>query len=248
MSILRLHRLGDAPDAPFPPAESACIEPNGLLAFGGDLHPDRLLNAYRHGAFPWFSEGEPILWWCPDPRVVFETQTFRLSRRLLRSLRHSNWSIRADTAFEAVIAACSSMPRRDQDGTWITPDMRAAYVELHRLGHAHSIEVFDGDGPENRLIGGAYGVAIGRMFFGESMFNRTSGASKIALGALVFRLREWGWPLIDGQVENPHLLGLGAVRRPRAAFLADVATLTRQPGRIGRWTEAFGTLRPSDLG
>jgi leucyl/phenylalanyl-tRNA---protein transferase len=248
MSMPRLHRLGSATDAPFPPPELAYIEPNGLLAMGGDLSPGRLLNAYRRGIFPWFAEGEPILWWCPDPRVVFETQTFRLSRRLLRSLRHSNWSIRADTAFESVIVACGSVPRRDQDGTWITPEMRAAYLELHRLGHAHSIEVFEGDEPELRLIGGVYGVAIGRMFFGESMFSHVSGASKIALGALALRLREWGWPLIDGQVENPHLLRLGAVHRPRASFLADVATLADQPGRIGCWTEAFGVLGPSDLG
>jgi leucyl/phenylalanyl-tRNA--protein transferase len=176
------------PEAPFPPAAQALRVPDGLLAVGGDLSPARLLNAYRHGIFPWFSEGQPILWWTPDPRMVFRTGKPILSTRFRRSLRNCAWQVRADTAFDQVIAACASLPRPGQDGTWITPGMLAAYRELHRLGHAHSVEVFDGD----RLVGGIYGVAIGRMFFGESMFSAEPGGSKVALAALARRLREWG--------------------------------------------------------
>lgn len=229
---IRLPLLPPDPSAPFPPTETATREPNGLLAMGGDLSPTRLLNAYRHGIFPWYSAGEPILWWCPDPRMVFRTDAFRLSRRLCRELRHSPWEIRTDTAFAAVIDACARSPRPGQDGTWITPEMRAAYVELHRLGHAHSVEVFDGE----RLVGGIYGVAIGRMFFGESMFSAATGGSKVALAGLVRILRGWGWPLLDAQVENPHLLSLGGRRLPRPGFLAEVGRLTALPGEPGPWT------------
>lgn len=229
---IRLPLLPPDPSAPFPPGESATRDPNGLLAMGGDLTPARLLNAYRHGIFPWYSAGEPILWWCPDPRMVFRTDAFRLSSRLRRVLRRSPWVLRADTAFEAVIDACAHGPRPGQDGTWITPEMRAAYAALHRLGHAHSLEVFDGD----RLVGGIYGVAVGRMFFGESMFSTASGGSKVALAGLVRVLRGWGWPLLDAQVENPHLLSLGGRRLPRPAFLAEVARLTALPEPPGPWT------------
>jgi leucyl/phenylalanyl-tRNA--protein transferase len=228
--------LGPDPASPFPPPARALRSPDGLLAAGGDLSPVRLLNAYRNGIFPWFSEGEPILWWSPDPRMVFDTASFRLSSRLRRSLRHSDWSLRADTAFDEVMATCASAPRPGQDGTWIGSRMRAAYGELHRLGHAHSIEVRAGD----RLVGGIYGVAIGRMFYGESMFSGESGGSKVALAALARVLAGWGWPLIDAQVENPHLLALGARRMPRAAFLAQAGQLAALPGRVGAWTEAFG--------
>ncbi len=245
--IIYLPGLGPSPDAPFPPAEQALTDPDGLLAMGGDLHPDRLLNAYRHGIFPWYSEGDPIFWWCPDPRVVFRTDAFRLARRFRRSLRHSPWVVRADTAFVEVIDACSETPRHGQDGTWITTQMREAYLALHRLGHAHSIEVFDSDQPEAGLVGGLYGVAIGRMFFGESMVSLTSGGSKVALGALAQLLREWDWPLIDGQVENSHLLSLGAESWPRSRFLAKVETLCAHPGRIGRWSDAFGVRPAADL-
>ena len=178
---MRLPRLGADPDSPFPPLRSALREPDGLLAVGGDLSPARLLNAYRHGIFPWFSPGEPILWWSPDPRVVFDTAAFRLSRRFRRELRRSEWTLSADTDFAAVMRACADIPRAGQDGgTWIGEEMLAAYGELHRLGHAHSIEVRDG----GQLVGGLYGVAIGRMFFGESMFSAASGGSKLALAAL----------------------------------------------------------------
>lgn len=245
--IIYLPPLGPSPDAPFPPAAQALAEPEGLLAMGGDLHSDRLINAYRHGIFPWYSEGEPILWWCPDPRVVFRTGTFRLSSRFRRGLRRSGWVVRADTAFEAVLDTCGNTPRRGQDGTWITAQMREAYLALHRLGHAHSIEVFDSDRPDARLVGGLYGVAIVQMFFGESMVSLESGGSKVAIGALASRLKEWGWPLIDGQVENPHLLSLGAEHWPRAQFLAEVEALAARPGRIGAWSEAFGRLAAVDM-
>ena len=235
---LRLPQLGADPASPFPPAGTALREPDGLLAMGGDLSPQRLHNAYAHGVFPWFSDGQPILWWSPDPRTVFRTDGVHLSARMRRELRRSEWRIVADRDFGAVIAACASAPRPGQDGTWITRDMQAAYCGLHRLGHAHSIEVRDG----GRLVGGLYGVAIGRMFFGESMFSAESGGSKVALAALALRLREWGWPLIDAQVGNPHLDTLGADAWPRPRFLAAVAEACAQPGRPGSWAGTFGTL------
>jgi leucyl/phenylalanyl-tRNA--protein transferase len=228
---IRLPLLPRDPAAPFPPAGRALREPNGLLAMGGDLTPERLLNAYRHGIFPWYSAGEPILWWCPDPRVVFDTDTFALPSRLRRRLRSSPWQVCADTAFADVISACAASPRPGQDGTWITDEMRAAYLELHRLGQAHSVEVFDGA----RLVGGIYGVAVGRMFFGESMFSAASGGSKVALAGLARILSGWGWPLIDAQVENPHLLSLGARHLPRPQFLAEVARWSAEPGLPGSW-------------
>ncbi len=241
---LRLPWLSPDPHAPFPPVERALRDPDGLLAAGGDLSPGRLLNAYRHGIFPWFSEGEPILWWSPDPRIVFRTEGVRLSRRFLRQLRSSGWVARADTAFVDVMTACAATPRAGQGGTWITADMRHAYAELHRLGHAHSVEVFDDGG---RLVGGIYGVAVGRMFFGESMVSLASGGSKAALAALALRLQAWDWPLIDAQVENPHLLRMGGETRPRTRFLAEIEPLTAAPGRIGSWRDAFGTLPLGDV-
>lgn len=231
------------PAAPFPPAELALRQPDGLLAVGGDLSPARLLNAYRGGIFPWFSAGQPILWWSPDPRTVFRTNGVRLSSRFRRTLRHSTWNVRADTRFAEVIVACANASRRGQDGTWITREMQAAYVELHRLGHAHSVEVFDG----TTLVGGIYGVAIGRMFFGESMFSAASGGSKVALAALAHRLREWGWPLLDAQVENEHLLSLGAELRARTEFLRTVAVQTQEPAEAGSWNARFGVLPASEL-
>ncbi len=235
--------LPPLPDAPFPPPGSALREPDGLLAIGGDLTPTRLLNAYSSGIFPWFSQGQPILWWSPDPRMVIHTGRFRLPSRLRRSLRRSEWVVCADTAFEQVIAACADAPRPGQDGTWITPSMQAAYIELHRLGHAHSVEVFNG--PE--LVGGIYGVAIGRMFFGESMFSGESGGSKVALAGLARRLWQWGWPLIDAQVHNPHLVTLGAQALPRAKFLAEVASLAHLAEVAAPWSTRFATLRAAEL-
>ena len=224
------------PDAPFPPAELALREPDGLLAVGGDLSPARLLHAYAGGVFPWFSEGQPILWWSPDPRMVFRSDGVRLSSRFRRQLRASNWQVSADTAFAEVMHACAQAPRPGQDGTWITAGMLQAYAELHRLGHAHSVEVRDG----TELVGGIYGVAIGRMFFGESMFSGRSGGSKVALAALARVLHGWGWPLIDAQVENPHLLRMGGKRMPRKAFLEQARGLAGAPGTGGSWTARFG--------
>jgi leucyl/phenylalanyl-tRNA---protein transferase len=236
---LRLPWLSPDPSSPFPPVRGALRDPDGLLAAGGDLSPERLLNAYRHGIFPWYSDDQPILWWSPDPRTVFRTDGVHLSRRFRRQLRNCDWVARADTAFVEVIDACAAVPRPGQRGTWITDEMRDAYLALHRLGHAHSVEVFDGDGG---LVGGIYGVAVGRMFFGESMVSLSSGGSKAALAALARRLHDWEWPLIDAQVENPHLLRCGAETWLREHFLAAVAAQVAEPGRIGAWTAAFGTL------
>lgn len=233
------------PDGPFPPVDQALREPDGLLAVGGDLSTGRLLQAYRHGIFPWYSEGQPLLWWSPDPRMVFRTDGVHLSSRFRRQLRHSTWEVRADTRFDAVLEACASTPRPGQHGTWITARMKAAYRQLHRLGHAHSVEVLDTDG---ELVGGLYGVASGRMFYGESMFSARSGGSKVALAALARCLHDWGWPLLDAQVENPHLLSLGAERWARSRFQAAVEELAGQPGRIGTWTGDFGHVPAASLG
>ena len=239
----RLPWLSTDPGSPFPLAETALRDPDGLLAVGGDLHPTRLLNAYRHGIFPWYSDDQPILWWSPDPRAVFRTDGVHLSRRFRRQLRASDWFARADTAFEDVIDACAGLPRPGQDGTWITAEMRNAYLGLHRLGHAHSIEVFD----NRTLVGGIYGVAIGRMFFGESMVSLASGGSKAALAALAAHLYAQGWPLIDAQVANPHLQRMGAETWPRSRFTSEVEALVDAPARIGAWTDEFGTLALADL-
>ena len=235
-SPLALPLLGEAPDSPFPPASRALREPDGLLAVGGDLSPTRLLNAYRHGIFPWFSRGQPILWWSPDPRMVFGTDGVRLSTRFRRMLRGSAWTVRADTAFAEVVAACARTKRPGQRGTWITPAMQSAYGELHRLGHAHSVEAYDGE----MLVGGIYGVAIGRMFFGESMFSALSGGSKVALAALARALQGWGWPLIDAQVESAHLVSLGAHAMPRDDFLRAIQALVDADAPAGPWTGRFG--------
>ncbi|MFZ5606138.1 MAG: leucyl/phenylalanyl-tRNA--protein transferase [Pseudomonadota bacterium] len=228
--------LAADPEAPFPPPEQALAEPDGLLAAGGDLSPARFLKAYRSGIFPWFSEGEPILWWSPSRRAVLRTDGVHLPSRLRRRLRNSGWTVRADTAFAAVVDGCAA-PRRGQSGTWITAGMRTAYLELHRLGHAHSIEVFDAG---DRLIGGVLGLAFGRMFCGDSMYSAESGASSLALAILARRLRGWGWPLIDAQVPNPHTRRLGVEAWPRADYLAALAALRDAPGVSGPWWEPFG--------
>ena len=229
--------LDPDPLAPFPPAGQALREPDGLLAVGGDLSPQRLLNAYRHGIFPWYSRGQPILWWSPDPRMVFDVVSFRLPSRFARSLRKSSWTLRADTSFGDVIDTCAHAPREGQgSGSWIVPEMIEAYRELHRLGHAHSIEVFD----DARLVGGIYGVAVGRMFCGESMFSVMPGGSKVALAGLVELLKGWDWPLIDAQIENAHLVGLGGHPMSRSEFLHHLASLQAQQGHAGAWTGEFG--------
>ncbi len=243
MKPTRLPRLGDQPGAPFPPPELALSIPNGLLAFGGDLSPARLLNAYRQGIFPWYDDSRPILWWCPDPRTVFFSDQVHLSRRARRRLRGSGWRLRADTRFAETIDACARAPRRGQQGTWITPELREAFLDLHRLGHAHSIEVFRG----GHQIGGLYGLAIGRMFFAESMYSAETDASKAALTGLAALLNERGWPLIDAQVENPHLSRLGARSMPRTAFLNRIDELCAQPETAGSWADSVGERALSEL-
>src|SRR3954468_22759304 len=185
-TVIRIPILRAGPLEPFPPVESALTDPDGLLAAGGDLSPARLLAAYRLGIFPWYSRGQPILWWSPDPRTVFDTAKMHVPRRLARFLRQCGWALTADTAFETVVRACAA-PRAKQRGTWLDPEMRTAYQRLHALGHAHSVEAWDGAA----LAGGIYGVAIGRMFFGESMFSATENGSKVALLALARVLCAW---------------------------------------------------------
>ena len=197
MTLIRIPILHAGARDEFPAVETALDEPNGLLAAGGDLSPQRLLDAYRHGIFPWYSDDEPILWWSPDPRTVFATGHVHISTKLRRWLGHCNWMIRADTAFAEVMRACAA-PRTTQPGTWITQEIFEAYTLLHRLGHAHSVEVYDGA----RLVGGIYGVAIGHMFFGESMFSAATNGSKVALIALCRMLHSWGFPLLDAQVAS----------------------------------------------
>ncbi len=217
-------------DAPFPPAESALRRPNGLLCAGGDLSPQRLLDAYRHGIFPWFSEGEPILWWSPDPRMVLFPQELKISRSLARSLRRGQYEVRLDTAFPAVIRECS-LPRADQDGTWITPEMQQAYGRLHELGHAHSVETWIG----GKLAGGLYGMAIGRAFYGESMFSRVTDASKIALAHLARYLERQGFAVIDCQMKTAHLASLGAREIRRRELTRGLDTWTTAGPAPGKW-------------
>jgi leucyl/phenylalanyl-tRNA---protein transferase len=200
---------------PFPPLERALDDPNGLLAAGGDLDATRLLDAYRRGIFPWSSEGQPLLWWTPDPRMVLFTDDFRASRSLRRRLREGRFEVRIDTACDSVIRECAA-PRDNQPGTWITDEIRRAYGELHQRGYVHSVETWR----EDALVGGLYGVAIGRVFFGESMFARETDASKVALASLVDLLRRQAVPLIDCQQETEHLASMGARTIPRARFAA----------------------------
>ena len=235
-----LFQLASRPTAPFPDPALAETEPNGLLAVGGDLSPQRLRNAYRLGIFPWFSAGQPILWWSPDPRLVLFPDRLRISRSLRKTLRRGTFTVSLDRDFGAVIRACAA-PRADADGTWIVPEMARAYERLHSVGLAHSAEVWrDGE-----LVGGLYGVAIGRAFFGESMFSRASDASKVALAHLVRCSSAWGFALIDCQVYTPHLASLGAVEIPRAEFLQRLADAVDQPVAAGAWDMAFRAPRPS---
>jgi len=206
--------------AAMPPTARALREPNGLLAVGGALTPEWLIHAYRHGIFPWFSAEQPILWWAPDPRAVLLPEEFRVSRSLARSIRKRGYETRIDSAFEAVIEACAA-PRDGTAGTWITRDMHRAYVLLHERGLAHSFETWH----EGRLIGGLYGVALGRVFFGESMFTRGTDASKVALARLVGECRRLGVPLIDCQMPSPHLTSLGGRNLPRVRFESELAAL-----------------------
>jgi leucyl/phenylalanyl-tRNA--protein transferase len=207
----------DPPEA-FPDVGSAVDTPDGLLAAGGDLSETRLLYAYRHGIFPWFDDGQPILWWSPDPRCIIRPDEFHLSRRLRRYLRQSGFEVSFNTAFDEVIAKCAE-DREGQQGTWITNEMMDAYSQLHKNGWAHSIEVWS----DGVLSGGLYGLAIGKAFFGESMFSRHSNASKAAMLALCQLLEQAGFAVLDCQVESPHLVSLGATLVPRAEFAAMLA-------------------------
>lgn len=205
----------ESPDAPFPPVEQAETEPNGLLAVGGDLSPARLLNAYRAGIFPWYSPGQPILWWSPNPRAVLFPGNLRLNRSLRKAIRNRGFQVSFDQAFGAVMRACAA-PRDGADGTWITAQMLAAYETLHQLGRAHSVEVWH----DGELAGGLYGVHLGRVFFGESMFSLRRDASKVALAYLSDFALARGLRLIDCQVYSDHLLSLGAEEIPRSRFNA----------------------------
>jgi len=223
--MTRLTQLRDDHPETFPDPAQAVRDPNGLLAFGGDLSPQRLIAAYSQGIFPWYSQGDPLLWWSPDPRCTFATDGVHVSRRLARTLRHSEWTLSMDRAFTRVMRECAA-PRAGEPGTWITEDMLAAYTRLHELGHAHSLEVWNG----HALVGGIYGVAIGRAFSAESMFSRATDASKAALIALCRTLHGWGFPLLDAQVPNPHLQRMGAICLPRADYRRRLRELVVQPG------------------
>ncbi len=218
------------PTAPFPSVELARRDPDGLLALGGDLSPERLLSAYRHGIFPWYSEGQPILWWSPDPRMVLRPDALKISRSLGKTLRKRPFRISLDEDFATVMAACAE-PRGAGQGTWITAAIHLAYQHLYTLGYAHSVEAWQ----DEQLVGGLYGVALGRIFFGESMFARVSDASKVAFVQLVRQLRRWGYVLIDCQIYTGHLASLGAAPMPRAEFCAALEQYVQPPNHAGRW-------------
>jgi len=220
------------PDSAFPPIEAAMDEPNGLLAAGGDLSPGRILAAYRSGIFPWFGAGQPILWWSPDPRMVLYVDEFHVSHSLRKRVKRREFEIRVDTAFGEVMAQCAHAPRRGQLGTWITPAIMDAYRELHVEGFGHSVEAWrDGE-----LVGGLYGLALDRMFFGESMFAHESDASKVALAGLVEVLRRLDMPLIDCQQETAHLASFGARAIPRPAFATHLNELIHSTAPPAGWT------------
>lgn len=216
----------------FPKLDEALDDPNGLIAAGGDLSLERLITAYQKGIFPWYEEGQPILWWSPDPRTVLYPEHFILRRSLRKAIRNKPWTISFDRNFDAVIRACAQ-PRPGSTGTWITDEMMTAYNRLHIAGPAHSVEVWD---DESRLIGGLYGVAMGGVFFGESMFSLASEASKVAYAYLVCHLQHWGYRLIDCQIESEHLLTLGAENISRQVFSEQVEEWTRLEGRSLPWS------------
>lgn len=217
---------------PFPPVEKALKDPSGLLCAGADLSVGRLLDAYRHGIFPWYSRGEPVLWWSPDPRMVLYCKELKVARSLAKNLRNKGYELRIDSAFRQVLEGCAA--RRD---TWLGESMKAAYLALHRAGHAHSFETWRA----GELVGGLYGVAIGRMFYGESMFSRATDASKVALVHLVDFLRQRGFPLVDCQMNTPLLASLGAREIPRRAFLRELAALVDYDEPAGPWKERVAT-------
>lgn len=214
----------------FPPIDAALAEPNGLLAAGGNLTPERLVDAYRHGIFPWYSDDQPLLWWSPDPRMVLFPAELRLTHSLKKRLRRRDYEIRADTCFEQVMRACAE-PRPGQQGTWITDDMVDAYCALHTRGLAHSVETWiDGE-----LAGGLYGIALGHMFYGESMFTRVTDASKLAFAHLVRQIGRWGFGMTDCQMKTSHLAAFGAREIPRSEFMRKLRELVNYPGQDGTW-------------
>jgi len=220
----------ESPDAEFPDPAEAEQDPNGLLAIGGDLSSERLLMAYQRGIFPWFSVGQPLLWWSPNPRMVLLPRDLRISRSLRKSIRRKRFEVSMDQAFDQVIHGCSQ-PRPNEQGTWLVPEMMEAYGRLHQLGHAHSVETWlDGD-----LVGGLYGVAMGKIFFGESMFSRATDTSKIALVFLVDCIARWGYEMVDCQVYTEHLETLGAKQIPRTEFQRTVEAGTRKPADDVNW-------------
>jgi leucyl/phenylalanyl-tRNA--protein transferase len=224
--------LDEEPNAPFPDVSLAERDPNGLLAVGGDLSPQRIRNAYIKGIFPWFSEGEPILWWSPDPRTVLFPEQIKISRSLRKTLKKMAFKVSFDRDFEDVIRACAE-PRENSPGTWLLPEMIEAYHKQHQLGLAHSVEVWQ----DERLVGGLYGMAIGGVFFGESMFSRLPDTSKIALVHLSRTLEKWGFKMIDCQVYTQHLASLGAEEIPRKTFCRDLRHWCKLPGQPGSWSE-----------
>ena len=228
------------PGDPFPPVSRALRSPNGLLCAGADLSAPRLLDAYSKGIFPWFSEGDPILWWSPHPRMVLFPDELKVSRSLRRTLARDAFETRYDTAFAEVMRACAE-PRDGQAGTWIVPEMVAAYVRLHELGFAHSVESWQG----GALAGGLYGILLGRVFFGESMFSRATDASKVALARLVERARELGVRVIDCQQATRHLASLGAREIPRREFAQMLAESIQYPPTGSRWPATEEAWRSS---
>ena len=219
-----------APESPFPPLHTALLQPSGLLAVGGDLSPKRLIAAYRRGIFPWYNEGDPILWWSPDPRMVLLPKELRVTRSLGKSLKRGNYEIRVDSAFDEVIRGCAA-PRGGHCGTWIHEEMISAYRALHEIGLAHSVETW----VNQELVGGLYGVAIGKVFFGESMFSRVSDASKIAFVHLVRQLDHWGFGMIDCQMKTTHLASFGAREISRQDFSQKLKELVNYPGGGDKW-------------
>lgn len=225
-----IFQLADAPDYRFPDVEFA--GPEGLLAVGGDLSSERLLSAYRHGIFPWYSQGQPILWWSPDPRALLFPDELKVSRSLGKTIRKQVFSVTLDHAFAKVIHACAAPRQNDPEaGTWITDDMAQAYIKLHDLGYAHSVEVWH----NRELVGGLYGIALGKAFFGESMFSRMTDASKVGFCFLVKQLQQWGYEFIDCQVESAHLASLGARPVPRRTFIEKLDKALQADDRRGPW-------------
>jgi len=214
----------------FPDVSLALTEPDGLLAIGGDLSMPRILAAYQRGIFPWYSDGQPILWWSPNPRAVLIPDEINISRSLRKTLRRGQFQATFDTCFEKIIGACAAA-RKDGRGTWITQEMQSAYIGLHTAGYAHSVEIWQ----DEILVGGLYGISLGRLFFGESMFSRVNDASKVALVFLAAQLQRWGFALIDCQVQSPHLASLGAQAIPRHQFVEQLTKQADQPTRLGTW-------------